>query len=260
MRKAFSLRRQTFNPRYWVSRHVVALCENDRRLIALRDKHRGERCFIIGNGPSLNKLDLTHLKKEITFGVNAIFLNHERMGFYPTYYCMQDVLVAEDRAAEISAYKHSLKILPNYVKKWVRGDEQTLWFNFIDPKFMFPGFSHDASVCMFFGGTVSYDCMQLAYHMGFSTVYLVGFDHHYVIPKTIERDGNRFTSTEDDPNHFSPAYFGKGLRWHDPKVDRMETAYRKAKREFERAGRKIYNATAGGKLEVFERVAYESLF
>ena len=67
-------------------------------------------------------------------------------------------------------------------------------------------------------------------------------------------------SQSDDPNHFHPDYFGKGYRWHDPMVERMEQSYVRAKAEFERVGRRIFNASAGGHLEVFPRVAYASLF
>ena len=35
-----------------------------RRLQALKDSHRGERCFIIGNGPSLKQTDLSRLRGE----------------------------------------------------------------------------------------------------------------------------------------------------------------------------------------------------
>ena len=76
----------------------------------------------------------------------------------------------------------------------------------------------------------------------------------------VEENGNEWTSGGDDPNHFHPDYFGKGYRWHNPRLDRMELAYRKAKRVFEADGRRVVNATLGGKLEVFERVDYDSLF
>ena len=60
-------------------------------------------------------------------------------------------------------------------------------------------------------------------------------------------------------NHIHPDYFGPGYRWHDPNVARMEAAYRCARRELESAGITVMNATAGGHLEVFDRVAYDSL-
>ena len=69
------------------------------RLRDLRRQYAGKgRCFIIGNGPSLNRTDLTKLRDEVTFGVNGLFLKFEEMGFTPTFYVVEDHLVAEDRA------------------------------------------------------------------------------------------------------------------------------------------------------------------
>jgi hypothetical protein len=48
--------------------------ESIKRLRTYKDIHRGKRCFIIGNGPSLNQLDLTLLKNEYTFGMNRIYM------------------------------------------------------------------------------------------------------------------------------------------------------------------------------------------
>ena len=92
-------------------------------------------------------------------------------------------------------------------------------------------------------------------------VYMIGFDHHYDVPKELDLSVNSvIESDKDDINHFAPGYFGKGYRWHNPKVERMEQGFNKAKENFENDGRKIYNATKGGKLEVFERVDYNSIF
>jgi len=68
------------------------------------------------------------------------------------------------------------------------------------------------------------------------------------------------TSAADDPSHFDPRYFGAGYRWHDPQVERMEEGYRVAKEFYESRGLEICNATAGGHLEVFPRVSFDSLF
>ena len=262
LKKYKSIKLRSYNIRYWFSDKLFPLNQNDKKLKQFHNSHFNERCFIIGNGPSLNKLDLTRLKNEYTFGVNAIYTNYERMGFYPTYYAVEDIYVAEDRSQEINSYKHSVKFFPNYLKHCLMGDYKTIFINFVSNygSKKFPGFSENAASKIYFGGTVSYVCLQLAYYMGFSKVYLIGFDHNYLIPKEALISGTEILSTSDDPNHFSPTYFGKGKRWHDPKVERMELSYKKAKEVFEKDKRKIYNATAGGKLEVFERKDYDLLF
>jgi Protein of unknown function DUF115 len=253
---------------WWSLKHRAAarrlyLTSNERRLAALRDKHRGERCFILGNGPSLNACDLTKLAGECTFGVNSIFLKTAEMGFAPTYYVCEDILVAEDRAREIDAFKGPTKFFGNYLRRFLSPGPDVLWTN-VRVHYAnyenFPHFATDAVRQLWVGGTVSYLCLQLAYHMGFAEVNLVGFDHNYTIPGDAKIDGNRIETTSTDPNHFHPDYFGKGYRWHNPRVDRMEVAYVRAKEVFERAGRRVQNATVGGKLEVFDRVNYDALF
>jgi hypothetical protein len=59
--------------------------ENLRRLSLLRDAYRGQRCFVIGNGPSLRKTDLAKLKQEVTFGLNRIYLLFPELGFHTTF-------------------------------------------------------------------------------------------------------------------------------------------------------------------------------
>lgn len=236
------------------------------RLRELRRQYAGKgRCFIIGNGPSLNRTDLTKLCDEITFGVNGLFLKFEEMGFTPTFYVVEDHLVAEDRAQEINAIKGSIKLFPFHLAYCLDDGPDTLFFNH-RPRPSLTGFefSTDASRITYTGCTVTFTCMQLAFYLGFPEIYLVGVDASYEIPKTVERHDPYGVAVldmqGDDPNHFHPDYFGKGYRWHDPQVDKMVAAYEEARRVTEARGVKIRNATIGGKLEVFERVDYESLF
>ena len=73
-------------------------------MMPFADKHRGERCFIMGGGPSLKKCDPKLLAKEYTFGVNGIFLLFDWLGFQPTYYAVEDWFVYEDRFGEIKRF------------------------------------------------------------------------------------------------------------------------------------------------------------
>ncbi len=236
------------------------------RLRALKNIHSDTgRAFIICNGPSLNDMDLSPLRSEVTFGVNAIYLKSDSLGFQPTYYVVEDNLVAEDRASEINALNGMTKFFPVRLAYCLRRTPEVIFLNHCPRQ---PNtnmvFSTDASAFTCGGSTVTYTCMQLAYHMGFRHVYLVGADHNYTLPSQYEhreRDENYVIASEiDDPNHFDPTYFGKGYRWHNPKVHQMEASYMHAKRAYEADGRHLYNATRGGNLEVFKRVPFESLF
>jgi len=85
----------------------------------------------------------------------------------------------------------------------------------------------------------------------------VGVDHNF---QTKGPANTTVTSSGDDPNHFSPNYFGKGFRWQLPDLEGSERAYHLARQTYEASGRRIVDATVGGKLTVFPKVEYTSLF
>lgn len=233
-------------------------------LRALRDSGRGRRCFVIGNGPSLNRTDLERLEGEVSFAVNGIFLKFDELGFRPSYYVVEDDLVAQDRAGEINALVGMRKLFPKFLSPWLRPGPDSVFLNVIRDYRDYPGFpafSTDAARCLWVGGTVTYLNLQLAFYMGFDPVILVGVDCDYdVRSDEVEVAGTELTSKAPDRNHFHPDYFGAGYRFHDPSVGRMLRAYEKARVVFGAHGRRVWNATLGGKLEVFERVDYASLF
>jgi hypothetical protein len=252
--------------RYKLAGAGISITKNEKRLVGLHNLHYGQRVFILGNGPSLNQCDLSHLKNEFTFGVNNIFLNYGKMRFHPTYYIVEDILVAEDRADQINNYHGpEIKFFGNYLHYCIEDAPDVVWLNVrVNYKnyIGFPYFSKNSARMVWAGGTVSYICMQLAFYMGFKDVYLLGFDHSYKIPSDAIVNGQKkeITSESGDPNHFDPTYFGKGFRWHDPQLERMESAYRRARECFEAEGRRILNASIGGQLEIFQRVNYRELF
>ena len=59
-----------------------------KRIARLRNKHAGQRCFIVANGPSLRPEDLDLLQRsgEITFGMNRIYKLFDQTRWRPTYY------------------------------------------------------------------------------------------------------------------------------------------------------------------------------
>jgi hypothetical protein len=99
--------------------------------------------------------------------------------------------------------------------------------------------------------------MQIAYHMGFHKVILIGVDHSY---STSGDPRENLVSDGDDPDHFDPGYLEKGFRWRPPDLKPREIAYRLANSSYKQAGREILDATVDGQLDIFPKVEYESLF
>lgn len=229
--------------------------------------HSGERCFIVGNGPSLNNTEMHLLNNETSFAVNGIFYLTEMMGYKPTYYMVEDTSVMKENIADIISYDVPHKFFPSIYTNLHPTDKNVHFFKmnrgFYEPRspnYCIPRFSTDFSERAYCGQSVTFINLQLAYYMGFQEVYLVGMDFNYEIPTAFERKGDIITSTHSDPNHFHPDYFGTGKTWKNPKLDRVLNNYRMAKLVYESAGRKIYNATVGGKLELFEKVDFNALF
>jgi hypothetical protein len=104
------------------------------------------------------------------------------------------------------------------------------------------------------GYTVTYVAMQLAFHMGFRTVALVGCDHSF---SQKGRPNEAVVAGRHDPSHFHPKYFADGATWNLPDLRSSEFYYSLARDRYEENGRKLYNCTAGGNLELLPRRALE---
>ncbi|ODA68655.1 hypothetical protein A7A08_00487 [Methyloligella halotolerans] len=237
------------------------------KLRELRQRYKGtKRCFVIGNGPSLNRTDLSVLKDEVTFAVNGFFLKARDLDWDPTFYVVEDHLVAEDRRDWINALHGPTKLFPAYLAYCLDEGDDTIFFNHRGRKSYPHGFdfSTDASEITYTGCTVTFTVLQLAFYLGFEEIYLIGVDSDYALPQDAKQSSEYgvgiLDMKSDDPNHFNPDYFGKGFRWHDPQVERMLEAYEEARKVTDQTDQRIYNATVGGKLEVFPRRDFVSLF
>ncbi len=227
--------------------------ENISRVQSLRDLHHGKRCFLIGNGPSLRKMDLSSLRDEFTIGLNRIYLLFPELGFSTTYLVIVNELVVEQCASDLGGLS-----LPKFItwraRKWLASAPGLL---FLDTDYTGPeSFSADITGRIFEGFTVTYVALQLAFYLGFEDVILIGVDHNYTTQGT---PNTTVVSQGDDPNHFAPGYFGKGFRWQLPDLEGSERAYHMAREAYTRAGRRVLDATVGGKLTVFPKADYDQL-
>jgi hypothetical protein len=227
------------------------------RLADWKDKYKGQRAFIIGNGPSLNQTDLSRLKNEFTFGLNRIFLMFSTLGFDTSCLVSVNDLVVEQSLQQIDGLTIPRFLSWRAHRFFNPSREMSSLPIFLYTTYESPKFATDARGRLWEGATVTNVALQLAYHMGFQQVILIGVDHNFASKgeanKTVVSEG-------DDPNHFSAGYFGKGFRWQLPDLDTSEIGYGMARAAYEKVGREVLDATVGGKLTVFPKVHYTSLF
>jgi len=225
------------NPSAWVSRSHLA---------TYRDAYSGQKAVIVCNGPSLLKSDLGLLDGVFTFGLNKINLLFERSDFRPACVVAVNKFVIEQNAAFFNETDIPL-FLDSYATRHVRSRSGVTFMNTVNHR----AFARDVTQGIYQGNTVTFVALQLAFHMGFQQVALIGADHEFAV----EGQANKTVTSGDlDRSHFDPAYFAGGVKWQLPDLFESEVSYTMARKMFEACDREIFNATVGGKLEVFSRI------
>ncbi len=232
---------------------------------SFKSKHRGQRVFLIGNGPSLSRTPLDLIAGEQSFAMNRISLIYPKTTWRPSYFiCTTTNITRPEWKADIDATLAS-------------GTQAFFWEDLrqyapIDAKISFIRCSHgpelveeapdewwsdDATdrVCKF--GTSMLVALQIAAYMGFSKMYLLGCDLGFK-PDPVTRPKMVVDGPRIDPNHFDPNYGTPG--WpHDKLNMNMLAAHRMAKRNCDRLGIEVFNATPGGELEVYPRADFATV-
>ncbi len=238
-----------------------AYLRSNSQIKAMKGKHAGRRCFIIGNGPSLSIKDLARLENEDTFAMNKIYKVFKETNWRPTYYFCQDIRVIEeiykDQSIDMDNISAQMRFFPIDVKwQGIKYSDKNSYF-YLKRKYITNKnieFSDDVSLYCGEGSTVTYSAIQFAVYFGYNEIYLIGVDHNY--SKLINEDGT-VTVNQKVRDYFSKEYTYK----HSEPVDlRTSTrAYEKANEYCKKREIIIKNATRGGKLEAFDRIDLDEL-
>ena len=238
--------------------------KNDRRydiyredIQAIKDIHKGERCFIVGTGPSLNKTNLSLLENETVIGMNTLFNAFDKYNFQCKYYAVSD---------KANAWMHFYKdILSLNTTLFIGGDAGA---EYLDNKKTYDDIKKCKTIpvrlkrtvrrgwntdlvkgCPSCHSTCSAMCLPIAYYLGFSKVYLLGIDCDY-----------------RKQHHFDNVVYGPARGKKINKTERCPELWGEVFREYEiinkkykRDGRTIINCTVGGRLEVFPRMKLEDI-
>lgn len=198
-------------------------------------------------------MDLSPLQNEITFGMNRIYLMFPELGFQTTYFLTVNSLVIEQCAQDIRALP-----MPKFLSWRSRNLIQpSPEMYFLHTTYSGPGFTKDARKRIWEGATVTNVALQLAFFMGFEQVILIGVDHNY---SAQGKPNTTVVSQGADTDHFHAGYFGKGFRWQLPDLDTSERGFQMARQAYQDAGRQVLDATVNGKLTIFPKVEFNSLF
>lgn len=229
-----------------------------QRLKDLKGRHKGKRLFVVGNGPSLNDIDLDLIADDYSIAMNRISLIYGRTRWRPSFYlfCSDNVHNPEWGAAWRESVNHAINQDRTQSFVWerygdvVESDKNVRWLkSMTEMEIGTDGtFSTNADQAISKSGTSINAAYQLAYHMGFSQVFLIGADLSWT---TGGHDGQ-------DQNHFDPNYRAK-IPDGDRERRRMRLTHKIAKAFFDEAGIQVFNASARTFLDVFPLVDFETI-
>ena len=233
-----------------------------KNLSTLKGIHTGERCFIIGNGPSLKAEDLDRLCDEKTFAFNRIYKIFDKTQWRPTFYCSQDERMLKNSLEEIREKIDTPYLFAPINLKWFEGIDNLstdFFFSMHSPADYCekPEFSCDIAHQIEWSNTVAYTAIQIAVYMGFKEIYLLGVDHNFSVYQNSKGEIVKDPTAKD---YFSEDYNKDKGQLYLPMLDLSTLAFESAREFADAHGIKIYNATRGGKLEVFPRVDFDKLF
>ena len=218
-----------------------------KQILSYQNKYVGKKAVILCNGPSLNDVDLSRLENHFCFGLNKINLIFDRTSFRPSCIVAVNNLVIEQNSDFFGQTNIPIFLDGVASKNLIHRP------NHIHLCCHEGGFSKCVGTYVSQGGTVTFVAMQLAYHMGFSEIALVGCDHYF---KEHGHPHETLLAKKIDPNHFDPSYFSDQY-WHSPDLKMSEKSYLMARKAFEASGRRIFNASTKTNLEIFPRIQLE---
>jgi hypothetical protein len=246
---------------------------------ALRDRHSGRRCFVIGNGPSLRNQDLGPLKDEIVIVSNFFNLHPLCEKISPRYWCFSDPTAFRKDASDPEDFRrnawyediHRRAPATEVMVPWLfrKSIEENGWFRGHHVWYIWLGrdsteLDHadsDLTAAIPSGqGTIPGLAIPAAIYMGFSRIFLLGCDCNFWLPylQTGNPDMEAMHFYEQNPFYANRrAALRVAMEINMLATSNHFKSYRLLRDHAERRGVRILNATAGGILDVFERCSLE---
>jgi hypothetical protein len=239
----------------------------------LKDRHRGRRCFVIGNGPSLGPMDLRPLAGEITIAANSFYKHPHAEAIGLKYLCIGDpaFMIDEPRAVDwhriIAARLPAASFILNPdARVLIRNhdlyrDREVFFFargvvtehpELID---------FDLSKPINVGNTTGTQlAIPLAVYLGCTEIVLLGFDCNWL--ESYTGSYHFYQKHEQFPEFDALNTDERWGRYEDHLIFALRDfeAHRLISERTRQLGISIKNATAGGLLEMYPRVRLEDCF
>ncbi len=263
-------------------KHQNKVAENKK----YRNIHRGERCFIIGSGPSMAKTDISALAGEHVIALNSFFMNPQCNEVLNDRRKEKYYLVPPNHPPQTEEdWKQTLRSMEVKIQTplpmfWGIDFNEGNWREIIEKNNFFPGFSLNYFYCgvntrdgyelqkkdldisrmSVSASNALINGLELALFMGFSQIYLLGFEHNHICVQRPEEYRAYFNAGHYEkeldydfgsrrPNHVNFEILGNN--YFTFKI------YLEILKLFPET--QIVNCTPGGILDVFPRKKFEEV-
>jgi len=201
---------------------------------------------------SADDLSKIHEKNLPTFAFNRIYLMFDKTDWRPTYYISQDEKTLKNCTTEVGKMELANKFIPLNVRYYYDIEiNGATYFKMIPDEVEGYLFSDDISSCVVNSNTVACTAAQFAAYMGFKRIYLIGVDHNF---STYQNDKGEIIKDNNVKDYFVADYNKDKSELYIPNLDASTRTYIEMKRYCDDHKIEVFNATRGGKLEVFQRV------
>lgn len=257
------IKEQFDNYIYWlhnmVTNSLFSISKNKsltKNNIKFRNIHYGQKCFILGTGPSLGNIDYCYLKDEITFGVNFLYKGEIINYIKPQYYCLYDpnfyTIYLQETIELINSLPNTTFFLSTKFYntfKEINIQNKNIYYQYLNLFQYDDNISVDMVKNMTAPFNVILGCIQTAIYMGFREIYLLGCDFNsFAYPKVVhfydKIGANRTRSLAAELKEYSLVCY-------------HHYALEKYARE---KGIYIYNITPNSLLDAYERKNIEEVF
>jgi|GEM_PF-1554217 len=220
---------------------------NKEKILQLKDKYKGKRCFLLGSSPSLKNLDLKKLENECTMTVGKGFKLRESGLKNSTFHVMSDFVgfLESEKGfpADFSEIYFTSQNVP-FIENEVKSSLKFYYKRSGDNGFKFEG---DILKPLYTAETVITFAMAIAFYLGFKEVILIGVDLDFTAIT-----GHAYESSagerERQKNHSINSR------------DEMLNGIKISAEEMKKQGTTVLNASPAGIVDCVPRVKYEDLF
>lgn len=240
---------------------------------SLKNRHRGQRCFIVGNGPSVKQIDLRRLHGETVLSVSNGYLHEGYVTMAPAYHCVPQITYGRMTEADVVSWFREMDQGIGRAELFLNETEAAL----VKKHGLFPGRKlHYLALRESFDElddlkiidiaqpiprveSVPIMALMIAMHLGFKEIIVIGVDHdswrtgYYNYAFEPQSVGNKDVSVTSQ---------GKILTPHFDTFQSLARLWRQYRRLAKIASAnniQIINASPGGELDEFPRRTFESL-